>query len=337
MDVNKGEILALTSFPEYNSEILSLGEDEEQISKYLNDINKPFLIRSIGGLYAPGSIVKPFLAIGALQEGIIIPEKKILSTGSISIPNRYFPDQESIFKDWKAHGWVNMKEALAVSSNVYFYNIGGGYENQQGLGINNIEKYIRLFGIGEKTGINLIGEVDGIIPNPLWKEINFNGDRWRIGDTYHTAIGQYGFQVTPLQMVRAISTIANNGYLLKPTLLFNNDALMVNESKKIEISEKNFDTVKEGMRLAVTSGTASSLNIPAVKVSAKTGTAQLGFSSNGNKKINSWVIGFFPYEKPKYAFTVLLENGPEYNSTSASHVMRDLLNWMSINTPKYLE
>src|SRR3989344_306775 len=145
MDVRNGEIIASTSFPEYDSEVLSLGKDAGKINTYINDKRKFFLDRTVSGLYTPGSIVKPFFALGALVESVIDPYKKILSTGSISIPNPYFPDQKTVFKDWKAHGWTDMREALAVSSDVYFYSIGGGYEGQRGLGITNIEKYIRLF------------------------------------------------------------------------------------------------------------------------------------------------------------------------------------------------
>src|SRR3989339_140231 len=144
MDVEKGELITSTSFPEYNSEILSLGKDTASIKNYLTDKRKAFLDRDISGLYTPGSIVKPFFALGALNENIIDPYKEILSTGSISIPNPYFPDQKTVFKDWKVNGWTNMMEAIAVSSDIYFYAIGGGFEDQKGLGLANLEKYARF-------------------------------------------------------------------------------------------------------------------------------------------------------------------------------------------------
>lgn len=332
MDIRNGEILTSTSFPEYNSEILSLGKDTETIKNYLTDKRKIFLDRTISGLYTPGSIVKPFLAIGALTEGVIDPDKKILSTGSISIPNQYFPDQPTIFKDWKAHGWVDMRTALAVSSDVYFYEIGGGFEKQKGLGITNIEKYISLFGIGEKTGIDLPDEKGGVIPSPEWKIENFNGEVWRIGDTYHTAIGQYGFQVTLMEMVRAISAIANYGTLITPHYIL--EDLTQPTLKIIDLKKENFDVVHEGMRECVLIGTCTLLNVPYVQIAAKTGTAQLGINKN---KVNSWVIGFFPYENPKYAFTIMMEAGPSTNSTGASYIMSQLIDWMSINTPEYFK
>ncbi len=333
MNSNNGEIIASTSFPEYNSEILSLGKDKEKINNYITDKRKVFLDKNISGLYTPGSIVKPFFALGALVEGVIDPYKKILSTGSISIPNPYFPDQNTVFKDWKVHGWTNMMEAIAVSSDVYFYEIGGGFEEQKGLGILNIEKYAELFGFGTKTNVDLPDEKNGTIPSPEWKLKNFKGDPWRIGDTYHTAIGQYGFQVTPMEMARATSAIANNGKLLTPHLIFG-DTEKENQYSLVNIKKEHFDIIHEGMRNTVTFGIATSLNVPYVQVAAKTGTAQLGINKN---KVNSWVVGFFPYENPKYVFTVMMEAGPSTNSVGATSIMRQLLDWMSINTPLYFD
>lgn len=331
LDVKNGEIITSTSFPEYNSELLSLGKESSIIKNYLNDKRKIFMDRTISGLYTPGSIIKPFLALGALNEGIIDQYKKILSTGSISIPNPYFPDKKSVFKDWRVNGWTDMKQALAVSSDVYFYTIGGGFEEQKGLGILNIEKYARLFGIGEKTGVDLPDEKNGTIPSPNWKIKNFAGDPWRLGDTYHTAIGQYGFQVTPMEMMRAVSAIANNGTLVSPHLILG-DKIAETKNSVLDLKKEYFDVIHDGMRQAVSYGTAVALNVPYVRVAAKTGTAQLGVAKN---KVNSWVIGFFPYENPKYAFTVMMEAGPSTNSVGASSIMRQLLDWMSINTPEY--
>lgn len=337
MDVNTGGVLALTSFPEYSPAILSSGRDSQTISGYINSEKKPFLDRAVGGLYTPGSIVKPYVAIGALNEGIIDPEKKILSTGQISIPNPYFPDIKSVFMDWKAHGWVNMREALAASSNVYFYEIGGGFEGQQGLGIYNIGKYTKMFGLGQKTGIDLPGEEEGTIPSPEWKAENFNGEAWRIGDTYHTAIGQYGFQVTPVQMVRAVAAIARGGVLVTPRVLARvdgDDSEISPKETNIDIRGDYFTVIQEGMRKVVLGGTGSALNTFGVSVAAKTGTAELG---TAKKFVNSWVTGFFPYETPRFAFAVVMERGSRENLVGASYVMRSLLDWMVANTPEYMK
>ncbi|MEK7088902.1 MAG: penicillin-binding transpeptidase domain-containing protein [Patescibacteria group bacterium] len=331
IDIKNGEILTSVSFPEYDSEILSLGKDTKKIENYLNDKRKVFLDKTISGLYTPGSILKPIFAIGALTEGIIDPYKKILSTGSISIPNPYFPDQKTVFKDWKAHGWTDMRQAIAVSSDVYFYSIGGGFEEQKGLGIVNIEKYAKLFGIGEKTGVDLPDEKEGVIPSPLWKAKNFKGEVWRIGDTYHTAIGQYGFQVTPMEMTRAISAIANYGSLITPHYILGDIEKSIT---KIDLKKEYFDVIHEGMRQSVLVGTSALVNVPYMQVAAKTGTAQLGINKN---KVNSWIIGFFPYKNPKYAFTIMMEAGPSLNNVGASSIMRQFLDWMSINTPQYFK
>ncbi len=333
MDVTNGEILVDTSYPEYDGEILSLGKDSKTIKGYLSDKRKVFLDRTISGLYTPGSIVKPIFALGALGENLISSTKKILSTGSISIQNPYFKDQKTVFKDWKAHGWTDMGQALAVSSDVYFYTIGGGFEDQKGLGIANLEKYTKIFGIGEKTNIDLPDEKGGNIPNPEWKLKNFAGDPWRIGDTYHTAIGQYGFQVTPMEVVRAIGAIANKGKLMTPHLILG-DKEKESQIKLVDLKEEYFDIVHDGMRQAVTYGTAVALNVPYVQMAAKTGTAQLGLAKN---KVNSWVVGFFPYENPKYVFTILMESGPSSGTVGASSIMRSLIDYMSIYTPEYFK
>ncbi len=333
LDVNNGEILTAVSFPEYNSQILSEGKDGQSINGYLNDKRKLFLNRFANGLYTPGSIVKPFFALGALMENIISPNKEIFSAGSISIPNPYDPSKPTIFKDWKAHGWTDMREAIAVSSDVYFYSIGGGFGDQKGMGILNLEKYARMFKIGEKTGIDLPQEKEGVIPNPDWKSKNFKGEAWRIGNTFHTSIGQYGFQVTPLEMARATAALANGGTFVTPHLILNDESMNTQKSK-IDLNQEHLKIIHEGMRETVTYGTASGLNFPFVEVAAKTGTAQLGISKT---RVNSWIIGFFPYENPKYAFALMMESGPSNAGVGASSAMREILEWMNQNTPEYFE
>jgi len=331
MDVNTGEIISLTSYPEYDSQILADGNNRNVINNFLTNKNNPFLDRVIDGLYTPGSIVKPFMSIAALTENIIDPSTKILSTGSITIPNIYDPSKPSVFKDWKAHGWVNMREALAVSSDVYFYEVGGGYENQKGLGITLIDKYLSMFGFGQDIPEGFFSGKSGTIPSPEWKAANFNGEKWNIGNTYHTSIGQYGFQVSPIQAVRAVASIANNGKLLEPSILLGGDK---DSFVELNLSTEDFQIVHEGMRLAVTNGVVTSLNVPYVKVAAKSGTAELGARK---QFVNSWITGFFPYENPKYAFAIVMEKGPETNTIGASYAMRQTLDWMSVNTPEYFK
>jgi len=330
MDVENGELLAIVSYPEYDSQVLTNKKDTEKISAYTSDPKKPFLNRAVSGLYTPGSIIKPFIALAALEEEIISPQKSILSTGSISIQNPYNPEQKSVFRDWKAHGFVDMRKALAVSSNVYFYAIGGGYEDQEGLGITRIEKYLKNFGFGKITGIDVGEENDGVVPNPRWKKEVFNDD-WRLGDTYITSIGQFGFQLTPLQVLRGAAMIANKGKLLKPTVLAGEMPIV---EKEIKIDDGKFEIVREGMREAVLSGTAGSLNFPYIRIAAKTGTAELGVLK---ESVNSWILGFWPYEKPRYAFAVVMERRESKNPIGGLFVATNLIDWMRQNTPEYLE
>jgi penicillin-binding protein 2 len=334
MDIYTGELIAITSFPEYNSNIMTNGRDKDTISGYQKNTNNPFLNRAVSGLYTPGSIVKPYVALAALSEKIISPNKKILSTGSISIQNPYNPEQKTVFMDWRPQGWVDMREAIAVSSNVYFYAVGGGFEDQKGLGITNIEKYLKMMGLDEKTNINLLGEVSGTIPNPKWKQKVFNGDAWRLGDTYHTSIGQYGFQMTPIEAVRSVAAIANNGTLLQPTILMKKPNEPIINSKTVPIKDEYFKIVKEGMRQAVFTVTTGALNLPYVSVAAKTGTAEIGAAK---LFVNSWVTGFFPYENPRYAFALIMEKGARTNQLGATYVMRDVFEWMNIYRPEYLQ
>ncbi len=331
MDVNTGEVLALTSYPEYDSQTLTDGTNSLAINQLLKNKNNPFLDRVVNGLYTPGSIVKPYMSIAALNENIIDPNTKILSTGSISIPNIYDPLHPSVFKDWRAQGWVDMRHAIAVSSDVYFYEVGGGYENQKGLGISLIDKYMHLFGFGFDIPNGFFTGTSGVIPDPQWKAENFNGEKWNIGDTYHTSIGQYGFQVTPIQTVRAVASIANGGKLLEPSILSGGNP---DKFIQLNLDPADYKVVREGMKLGVEEGVAVGLNTGYLSLGAKTGTAELG---SKKQFVNSWVTGFFPYDNPKYAFAIIMEKGPVTNTMGGVYVMRQVLDWMHINTPQYLK
>ena len=338
MDVRSGEILAMTSYPEYSPQIMSDKTDKISINRFLNDtVGKPFMDRIIGGLYTPGSIVKPYMAMGALTENIIDPTTVIITKGSISIPNPYDSSLSTVFRDWKNLGPMDLRHAIAMSSDVYFYTIGGGYKDIKGLGIVNIDKYLQLFGFGADIPTSFFSGQHGTIPTPAWKKETFNED-WYVGDTYHTVIGQYGTQVTPIQVVRAVSSIANGGSLIVPTILKNGESgdesqLPIVE-KTIDLSQKNFQIVREGMRLSVTEGTSVALNVPFVNLAGKSGTAELGVSK---ARVNSWITGFWPYENPHYAFAIMLESGSVHNLIGAAAALRQQLDWMNIYTPEYFK
>lgn len=330
MDVRTGEIIALTSYPEFDPQIMSDKKDLKEVRALLNDKRLPFLDRAVDGLYTPGSIVKPYVALGVLEEKIVRADDVIVTNGSISIPNPYDSTKSTLFRDWKNHGPVDMRRAIAVSSDVYFYEVGGGYKGLKGLGILNIDKYLRLFGFGTSTLPSFAHGKAGTIPTPEWKKETFDED-WYVGDTYHTAIGQYGFQVTPIQIARAVSAIANGGFLLTPSILKGES---LSPESRINVSENNLKVIREGMRLSTKEGTSIALNVPFVEIAGKSGTAELGVSKS---KVNSWITGFWPYQNPKYAFAVILESGSVHNLIGAAAAMRQQLDWMHQNTPEYFQ
>lgn len=326
MDVTTGELLALVSYPEYDNNIMTNAqspEEKAQIASDLKDKRQKFLNRAIGGLFTPGSTVKPFMAIAALMENVISPEKHILSTGALVIKNRY-GGPDTVFKDWKVHGYVDMRDAIAVSSDEYFYQIGGGYMDQPGLGIDRINTYATMFGFGTPTGVDLPGEQSGTVPSQEWKKKVF-GEDWLLGNTYHTSIGQYGFQLTPLELIRGISMIANGGTLVTPHVYAGASA----PQQKLEVPEEYLKIVREGMRQGVLDGTGRVLGMPGVAIASKSGTAELGVKKD---LINSWITGFFPYENPKYAFVVIMEKGSVKNLHGAVFAARETIEWMRDNT-----
>lgn len=334
MDARTGEILALASFPEYDHAAFTEG-NTKVVREAFNDPRTPMLNRAVAGVYTPGSIVKPIFASAALNEKVISPDKQILSTGAISIPNPYDKANPSVFRDWAVHGLVDMRTAIAVSSDEYFYTIGGGYGTQAGLGIRRLDEYARRFGLGATTGIDLLGEVSGVIPTPEWKaEIFGADDPWRIGNTYHTAIGQYGFQISPLQAARFVAAIANGGKLLKPQIISNSAP----EYQSIGIPDPYLQVVREGMRLAVTSGredaTVKYLNLKSIHIAGKTGTAQLGAR---NESMNAWFVGFWPAENPRFAVATVLENAPAGTLSGAGPAMLPFFQWLVANKPEYVE
>lgn len=329
MDVTTGEVIAMTSYPEYSSEVMSSKTDVTKVKSYLNSKDKPFLDRAVDGLYTPGSIIKPYVGLAALNENVITPSEKILSTGSIAVQNQYYPELQTVFKDWKAHGYVDLRHAIAVSSDVYFYEIGGGYKDQKGLGISRIEKYMNDFGFGQRIENSFFTGAAGVVPNPEWKKLNFDGEAWNLGNTYHTSIGQYGFQVSPIQIVRSLAAIVNDGVLRNPSIVKDESGPIV---RQVNIPKEDFQVIREGMRLGAEVGTGTSLNVSFVDIATKSGTAELGVSKD---KVNSWMTGFFPYKNPRYVFAVLMEKGSVHNLIGAGAVMREVVDWMNVNTPEY--
>ncbi len=330
MDVETGEIRALVSYPEYNPNILSAGGPSEIIAGYSTDTRQPYLDRAVSGLYTPGSIVKPLEASGALTDGVITPETSVYSSGSISLPNPYDPAHPSIFRDWKALGLMDTRHAIAWSSDVFFYSVGGGFGPVKGLGIERLKYWFEAFGLSKPTGIELPREASGFIPDPAWKLKTYK-EPWRIGDTYHTAIGQYAMQITPIEAARAIAAVANGGKLLKPTIIAGKNS----GGESIAVSPAALQVAREGMRLGAVEGTSIGLSdLSFVHVAGKTGTAQLGLH---NEHYNSWAVGFFPYEHPKYVYVVVMEKGPAGNGVGGIYAMHQILAELHQTAPEYFK
>lgn len=330
MDVQSGELLSLVSYPSFDPEVMSSGEPKAQVQKYISDKRSPFLDRAVTGLYAPGSIVKPFVAVAALTEGIVSPEKSFFTTGQLVLPNPYDPKKPSIFKDWRNNGVVDMRRAIAVSSDVYFYIVGGGFEDQRGLGISAIDAYAAKFGFGQNTGFPDDGEPSGTVPSPTWKAEHFDESVWRVGDTYNTSIGQYGWQVTLLQAVRGVASLANGGTLVTPTIVKDE----VGPKRSVGIPDKNLEVARQGMRMGVTDGIVQQLAFPEVQVAAKTGTAEVGTQK---ELANSLIVGFFPYAHPRYAFAIILEHSKAGTLVGAQSVMHNVLAWVIANKPEMVQ
>jgi len=309
MDPRNGAIRAMVSIPNYDNNDFIGGIDQKTYSALLEDETKPLYHRAISGTYPSGSTIKPLISSAALEEGIITENTSFLSTGGLQILEWFFPD-------WKGggHGNTDVRKAIAESVNTFYYIIGGGFEDHEGLGIDRIRYYGNLFGLGSALGVDLPNEAGGFLPSPDWKERTKN-EQWYIGDTYHAAIGQGDVLVTPIQLVNYICAIANGGTVWQPRVVEYLEApdgssreptesVMLNEQV---VSEYTLQVVREGMRQAVTDGSARGLQDLSINVAAKTGTAQLG----GDKENHGWITTFAPYENPELVLIVLVENGGE--------------------------
>jgi penicillin-binding protein 2 len=324
----------MVSIPSYDNNKFSQGIKAEDYEAILNDEENPMLNRAISGIYPSGSIIKPVIAAAGLDQGVISEDTTINDPGEIKIG-------EWVFPDWKNHGIVDVKKAIAVSCNVFFYAIGGGWENIKGLGVDLIDQYLDRFGFGKTSGIELTGEAEGNIPTPEWKE-EVKGEPWYLGDTYHLAIGQGDFLVTPLQMANALVGIANGGTLYKPhfvSKVIDPEGNTVKEfdaevlSDSLVDNDYSIEVVRQGMRQSVDSDTGSSRQLQDLPVSAggKTGTAQ--YDASDLERYHAWFTAFAPYDNPEIAIVVLVEKGGEGNEV-AEPVANEILKYYFENKDK---
>ncbi|MGQ9493050.1 MAG: penicillin-binding protein 2 [Anaerolineae bacterium] len=325
MNPQTGEILAMVSLPSYDNNLFARGITAQDYEQLQADLERPLLNHAISGQYPPGSTFKVVPAAAALEEGVIDYKTKLTCMGELRLPNKYFPDDPTkaqVFKCWNkwGHGALNVTEAIAQSCDIYFYQVGGGFENFNGLGIDKLGEYARAFGFGELTGIALPGEATGLIPDDHWKRMTY-GETWVTGDTYNAVIGQGYILVTPLQLLNATAAIANGGTLYRPQVVYrivDNEGRIIQDYRpeiirQLPISAQNLEIVREGMRAAVTRGTAHRANLREIAVAGKTGTAEYPGprDAEGYLPTHAWFTAFAPYDEPEIALVVFVSGGHE--------------------------
>lgn len=331
LDPQTGKVLAMVSIPSYDNNLFS-----EKFSQYEADPRHPLSNRVLAGQYPSGSVIKPLIAAAALEERIIKPDDKINCQGRVLIPNPY-GGAPTIKNDWKTHGITDLNKAIAESCNVYFFTVGGGYENINGLGIQNIKKYLDLFYIENELGIDLPGEQVGFVPTQEWfekqREKGLVDNRfWSVADVYDVSIGQGFFKSPPLHMAVALSAIANGGKIYQPQIVdrvldINGDIVKTTEPKILKenfISLDNIEEVKEAMRQCVVSPTGSCRQLLSLPVSSggKTGTAE----APADQDPHAWFVSFAPYENPEIFLLVMVENGGGGEKV-AEPIAKEVLEW----------
>lgn len=338
-------MLALVTLPSYDDNLFARGISAEDYKRLIEDPEHPLVNHAIGGQYPPGSTIKPLLAAAALEEGVISPHTRLTCQGTLWLPNKYFPDDPELaqpFYCWlkSGHGSLNVVQALAYSCDIFFYKLGGGFKDFEGLGLERLTEYAERFGLGQPTGIDLTGETKGLVPTAKWKRINY-GENWTTGDTYNISIGQGFILVTPLQLVNATAAIANRGTLYRPQIVYEvrtADGRLVRSFqpeviRQVGISPQNLEIVRQGLRGAVAWGTARRADLPGVAVAGKTGTAQfLGpRDKKGNLPTHAWFTAFAPYENPEVALVVFVAGGGEGSSTAVPIAAQILRYYFGLN------
>ena len=314
IDPNNAEILAYVSQPTFNPSLFTNGISQKAWDNLNDNKSKAMLDRVVSGLYPPGSTLKPFVALAALDNNVRKPPYSIFDTGRFKMPN-----SSKVFRDWKkdGHGTVDMIKAISVSCDTFFYGLG------LELGIPKLNKVLDDFGFGKTTNIDIDGEKKGLVANKQWKKEKFK-QSWYAGETAITAIGQGFTLVTPLQLANATAKLANPSLTLKPHILLNIDGIKQNkeEGKNIkQYADKNLQWVKEGMiNVTKVGGTAAFLGKNSeYQMASKTGTAQLfGLAIDeeydedtvpDELKDHALFISYAPANKPSIVVAVIVENG----------------------------
>lgn len=338
MNVNTGEVLATASYPTFEPQWFVGGISQENWAYLRDDSRHPQLNKTIQSTYEPGSTFKMVTAIAGLETGAITTKERINDTG---VYRKYNME----WKCWyytsyhRGHGYQNVTQALQHSCNYFFYETGDR------MGIDNLSKYALHFGLGKKTGIELPNEKEGAVASKETYAKLRNGGRIGPGDVLNASIGQGDNNFTPMQIAKYISSIANGGNVVKPTIVksilnsdgsevlrdeitqYTNEKLGYSDTDDgITISQESVNVAKEGMRMAASEAGGTAYNIFKgfnQEVAGKTGSAEAGKDKNGNDLVNAWFVCFAPYEKPEVAVVVMIENGGHGNY--AAEVARDVL------------
>jgi len=333
----KGEILAMYSSPPYDPNIF-ISDQPEEVSKVLKNKDQPLFNRAIGGLYHPGSIFKPIVAIASLETEAIDRDFVFEDNGVIAINTPYgnFSYTNWYFTQYGGtEGQIKLDRAIARSTDTFFYKIG------EMTGVEKLIEWSSIFNLGNETGIDLPGEIGGLIPSPEWK-LRVKGERWFLGNTYHMSIGQGDIALTPIGMNQAISAIASGGEYCKPhivdsqelekSMIKNPPAGRAGQRSKcggLGINKGNIDLVKEGMVGACSSGGTGYTFFDfgekhdGIKVACKTGTAEVG---DGTNDTHAWFSVFAPSENPDIIATILVERGGE-GSKVAGPIAREIFDY----------
>ncbi|HEX3246981.1 MAG TPA: penicillin-binding protein 2 [Chloroflexota bacterium] len=320
MNPKTGDVLSMVSLPTYDDNIFADDSREAELEELFKDPSQPFFQRATSGLYPPGSTFKLVTAAAALKDGIANRNTVIESKGAIFVPSEYDPNYRQMFPDWSVLGKLNMVGALANSSNVYFFYLGGGYEPEhfQGLGNERLAAYARQFGYGSTTGIDLPDEAAGVIPDEAWK-LQRRGERWVKGDTYNMSIGQGYVLSTPLQVANYTNALANGGKLVRPRLvkeIADTDRQQVRTVppqviREVDIPPQNRATILEGMEAGFSGVLLKDFRVPELRIAGKTGTGEYTGprDANGALPTHGWFTGFAPIDDPEIEVTVFVEKG----------------------------
>lgn len=346
LDPKTGAVLALVSVPGFNNNLFAPGISSADYQSLLNDKRLPLFNRAIAGVYPPGSTIKMVTAAAALQEGIVTKDTIIYDGGKLVIPNQFNPAITYNFHGWKREGLgpMNVRTAIAESSDIYFYTVAGGHPSSPitGLGAEKLASYYRKFGMGSVTGIDIQGEKPGTVADPAWKASYHKDDKvqaqWYLGNTYHISIGQGDMLTTPLQVAVWTAAIANDGTFNQPIILKevidqSGQVIYKPEPKNLisqSVDPAIMETIQLAMRDNVTSSKGSGRSLQSLPITAagKTGTSQ--FDGADPTRTHAWYTAYAPYEEPKIVITVLVEAGGEGHA-AAVPIVKNALQWWATN------